>query len=144
MGALLADTYEGDEMHACLLTPFDFKQTYVVVVSGAKWNPCGHTILNTGGGWYFHVAGPDNVPRFMREPGYLRYLKENGKREIRRSFLKIPNPIAAHRKLEELLAKRWLWLGLPHNCAAFLEEIVQAGGSKAGLYFNCPTIEEFR
>lgn len=79
----------------------------------------------------------------MREDGYIRYLKENGKREIRRWKVTIPNPVGAHHKLEELLAKQWLWFLLAHNCVSFVEDIVRAGGSKAGMYFNCPTVEPF-
>lgn len=139
----MSEPYEGDIMVQCLLKPFDFQNTRAVVVSGYGINFCGHTLLYTGGGWYFHVAAVHGVPRFMREDGYQRYLKENGKHEIRRWAVKIPNPAGAYRKLEELLAKQWLWLLLPHNCASFVEEVVQAGGSKAGMYFNCPTVEPF-
>jgi hypothetical protein len=79
----------------------------------------------------------------MREDGYMRYLKESGKHEIRRWLLRIPNPAAAHAKLEELLTKQWQWGILPHNCANFVEEVVKAGGSDAGMYFNCPAAEPF-
>lgn len=79
----------------------------------------------------------------MREDGYMRYLKENGKHEIRRWIVKIPNPADAHAKLEELLTQRWRWLVLPHNCVAFVEEVVKAGGSDAGMYLNCPAAEPF-
>ena len=142
----MSESYEGEVMHQCMIRPFDFEHTHAVVVSGDKWNPCGHAILNAGGfaGWYFHVAGRYIVPRYMRPNDYKRYLTENGKHEIRRTVVKIPNPIGAHRKLEELLSTPWFWGGLPHNCASFLEAVVQAGGSKAGLYFNCPTLEAFR
>jgi hypothetical protein len=79
----------------------------------------------------------------MREEGYMRYLKENGKHEIRRWIIHIPNPAGAHAKLEELLTKQWLWGILIHNCTSFVEEVVQAGGSSAGMYFNCPSVEPF-
>jgi hypothetical protein len=136
--------YEGDVMLKCLLKPFDFKHACAVVVSGDTFNPCGHTLLHTSGDWYFHVAGPNDRPKFMREAGYKRYLKETDKIEVRRWLVHIPDPAGAHRKLEELLAKQWLWGVLPHNCATFVEEVVQAGGSKAGFYFNCPTVEPFK
>jgi hypothetical protein len=67
----------------------------------------------------------------------------DGKHEIRRWRIQIPDPAGAHRKLEELLAKQWRWLVLPNNCTSFVEEVVQAGGSKAGMYFNCPSVEPF-
>ena len=47
-------------------------------------------------------------------------------------------------KLEQLAAAKWFWGVLPHNCASFVEEVVRAGGSSAGLYFNCPARERFR
>jgi hypothetical protein len=130
-------------MHRCPIKPFDFKMTRAVIVSGWGINLCGHCILYTGGGWYFHVDGWNNRPWFMREDGYMRYLKESGKHEIRRWLLRIPNPAAAHAKLEELLTKQWQWGILPHNCANFVEEVVKAGGSDAGMCFNCPAAEPF-
>lgn len=78
----MSDPYEGEIMHQCPLKPFDFQHTRVVIVSGYGLNFCGHAILQTGSGWYFHVAGGYAVPKFMREDGYMRYLKENGKHEI--------------------------------------------------------------
>lgn len=139
----MAEPYHGDVMLQCPFNPWDFTHCCAVVVSGDGINFCGHTLLHTGGDWYFHVAGVNDVPKFMRESGYQRYLKENGKHEIRRWIVKLPNPAGAHAKLEELLTKQWLWLVLPHNCANFVEEVVRAGGSKAGMYFNCPTVEPF-
>lgn len=136
--------YEGDYLSFCM--NFDFSRTYVVTVSGASWNPCGHALLNTGGGggWYFHVAEVRDRPKFMGESGYRRYLKETGKSEIRRTLVKLNNPAATNRKLEELLQQRWTWFVLPHNCATFVEVILQAGGTKAGIYSNCPAVETFR
>lgn len=88
--------YVGDIMHKCMLRPFDFKHAFAVVVTGATWNPCGHMLLNTGGsgGWYFHVAERKGNPRFMRADGYRRYLQEHQKRELRRTFVSVPNPVA--------------------------------------------------
>jgi len=139
----IQESYVGDIMSQCVAKPYDFRHAYAVIVSGAAWNPCGHMLLNTGGGWYFHIAERKGKPRFMREAGYRRYLAEHGKREIRRIFLDIPNPEGSHRKLEELLAKQWFWFVLANNCASFVEDIVRAGGSNAGLYFNCPSRERF-
>lgn len=141
--AIMSEPYHGDVLRHCPIKPFDFHHCCAVVVSGDGINFCGHALLHTGSGWYFHVAGFYSVPKFMREDGYMRYLKESGKHEVRRWTIKIPNPAGAHRKLEELLAARWLWAILPHNCTAFVEDVVQAGGSKAGMYFNCPTVEPF-
>jgi hypothetical protein len=138
----LSKHYKGEVMHQCLLKPFDFKYTYAVVVSGDLPNPCGHMLLSAGH-FYFHVAGAIDPPRYMLADSFSRYLKENEKIEIRRTYVKIPNPAGAHQKLEELLATWWAWGMLPHNCANFCEQVVQAGGSKAGLYFNCPVAERF-
>jgi hypothetical protein len=140
---MMSDPYLGEIMHQCPIKPFDFKMTRAVIVSGVPGNFCGHCILHTGGGWYFHVDGGYNRPWFIREEGYMRYLKENGKHEIRRWIIHIPNPAGAHAKLEELLTKQWLWGILIHNCASFVEEVVKAGGSNAGMYFNCPSVEPF-
>lgn len=136
--------YDGDVMVHNVIRPSDFKHCCAVVVTGTPANFCGHALLHTGGGLYFHIAGFNNKPKIMTQNGYLRYLKENGKREIRRWVVSIPDPAGAHRKLDELLAKRWLWLMLPQNCASFVEEVVRAGGSKAGQYFNCPSMEPFK
>ena len=135
--------YDGDEMILCPLDFTDFKRIWAIIVSGYGPNVCGHTLLHVGDCWYFHVAGGYTVPKFMHESGYQRYLKENEKREIRRWLVDLPNPRRAHQKLHELLKKPWLWAVLPHNCASFVEEIVKAGGSNAGIYLNCPTAEQF-
>lgn len=139
----MSESYIGDEMVICPLRTSDFRHTCAVIVSGDGINICGHALLHVGNGWYFHVAGKNDLPKFMSESGYMRYLRENGKREIRRWIVHLPNPAGAHRKLEELLAKKWRWLVLPNNCASFVEEIMQAGGSNAGTYLNCPSAEPF-
>jgi hypothetical protein len=139
----MSGPYRGEIMHQCPIKPFDFKITRAVIVSGVPGNFCGHCLLYTGGCWYFHIDGPNNRPWFMRDEGYMRYLGENKKREYRRWIVQIPDPIGAHLKLVELLARNWRWLGLHHNCVSFVEEIVEAGGSKAGMYLNCPTAEPF-
>lgn len=142
----MAEPYTGEVMHACLARPFDFSNAYAVVVSGATWNPCGHMIINTGGigGFYFHVAEFHGYPRYMNEAGYRRYLKEEMKREISRTRVPLKNPQGAQRKLEELLAKKWTWFLVPQNCSAFAEDVLQAGGTNAGLFSNCPRAETFK
>jgi hypothetical protein len=137
--------YEGERLLECPGKGFDFSKTYAVVVSGSGPNFCGHLLLNTGGigGDYFHVAGIRTEPRMMTEQGYRRYLKEAGKKELKRFQVTISNPVAATLKLEQLTSEKWTWGVLPHNCASFVEEVVQAGGSTAGLYSNCPALEDF-
>jgi hypothetical protein len=139
-------SYEGDRMLFCPATPFDFSHTYAVLVTGWGPNYCGHLILYLGGrsGMYIHVAGElYTYPRQMTEAGYHRYLQENGKRELGRFPVVITDPTAAMLKLEQLMSAKWFWGVLPHNCASFVEEIVQAGGSTFGLYSNCPTFLYF-
>src|SRR5437870_376003 len=101
--------YEGDVITACPAGIYDFANTYAVVVSGSGPNFCGHLILNVGGidGLYMHVAGIRTYPRQMDQAGYERYLKENGKRELRRFRVIIAYPNKAMLKLEELLAAKW-------------------------------------
>jgi hypothetical protein len=137
--------YEGDLMLACPAEAFRFDDTEAVVVSGDGPNFCGHLILNVGGigGMYFHVAGFRTFPRQMTEEGYRRYLRETKKKELRRFPVILTKPDSAMLKMENLLAAKWTWGILPHNCASFVEEIVAAGGSSAGLYSNCPALEKF-
>jgi hypothetical protein len=137
--------YEGEDLLYCPTASFCTGGAYAVSVSGAVWNPCGHLLLFTGG-YYFHVSGPSpyEYPKYMDEKGYQRYLHENKKRELRRTYVHVPHPDRAMQRLEELLSKRWLWGVLPHNCANFVEQIVQAGGNPAGLVFNCPAREAFQ
>lgn len=139
----MSEPYIGDEMVRCPLKSADFKHTCAVIVSGDGVNACGHALLHVGNGWYFHVAGLNNLPRFMNEDGYIRYLRENEKREYRRWIVNLTDPAKAHQKLEELLSKKWRWLAVRDNCVSFVEEVVKAGGSSAGMYFNCPSLEPF-
>lgn len=144
--------YEGDILNRCP-DDLDLTSTQAVVVSGASWNPCGHMILCAGtssdNSWYFHVAGQGvkelmgvwAYPKFMREEGYWRYLRENGKHEIRRIDTCISDPDAAYRKLMSLMASKWFWRVLPHNCASFVKETIQAGGGNLEVLLNCPDQE---
>ncbi len=139
--------YEGLHLTGCRARPFRWSDTYIVIVSGARWNPCGHTVLNSGGrgGYYFQIAGDGyEKPFCMDETGYRRYLKEAKKMELRRQRVMVPNPLGAQKKLDTLMSKRWLWGVLPHNCATFAEEVLQAGGAKIGITFNCPAGETWK
>lgn len=121
----------------------DFHHACVVVVSGDAGNPCGHALLHVGRSWYFHVAGWRHHPRYLTESGYRSYLTKAGKKEYRRWPVHIPNPDGAYQKLLELMEKEWRFLLLDRNCVVFIEEIVRAGGSDAGMYLNCPRLERF-
>ncbi|MEI7895843.1 MAG: hypothetical protein WCJ26_02310 [bacterium] len=143
--------YEGEIL---TYTPsnLDFSVVYAVIVSGTFPNPCGHALLfvpsvyaiSSSDGSYFQVAGLNDFPRIMSETGYLRYLRETEKEEITRYEVRIPNPDGAVKRLVEVMLKQWRWMILPHNCAAFVEDIVRGGGGSAGLYSNCPRLEAFR
>lgn len=137
--------YQGDDLNMCYARAFDFNVTQAVVVSGDSWNPCGHLMLQVGRvDWsYFHVAGLRSRPKMMNELGFRRYLRENKKRVLSRRAVAITNPEGAQAKLETLMSQRWTWMVLPNNCSSFVEEVVQAGGSSAGLYWNCPAKEGF-
>jgi hypothetical protein len=120
---------------------FDFGRTACVIVSGSGPNACGHALLSVGDD-YFHVAGGNDYPRHMNANGYQRYLRENQKTELGRYFKHIPNRDAAQNKLMDLMSATWLWGVLPHNCIAFVEEVIQAGGAtNFGIYSNCPAMQ---
>jgi hypothetical protein len=122
--------YEGELLTYCPAAMFNFGKTYAVVVSGARLNPWGHMLLNTGGkrGQYFQVSDVYGQPRFMNEKQFERYLAENGKTIVTVMPVHIPFPQKSHLKLEELLSKKWAWGALVHNCESLVEEIVMAGG----------------
>lgn len=138
--------YNGDVLNYSPARSYDFSRSYAVVVSGDTFNPCGHMLLNAGGrgGWYFHIAERKGYPRYMGQTGYERYLRENGKTEISRTFVPLRYPQRSMAKLVDLLSMQWSWWLLPNNCASFVEDVLQAGGTSAGLITNCPSREVFR
>ncbi|MGF6934289.1 hypothetical protein OKW41_003428 [Paraburkholderia sp. UCT70] len=135
-------SYEGEVLDACGVVNVDFSKTSVVAVSGDGPNVCGHLLLyaDSRGGFYFQVAGLKDYPRYLDLGGYGRYLKESGKVELIRRPVDIPDPNGALLKLEELMSKSWTWWVLPHNCVAFCEDVITAGGGTWGSYSNCPAI----
>jgi hypothetical protein len=135
--------YEGEILNECGVLKLDLSRVAVVAISGSGPNVCGHLILCAGppgAAEYFQVASIHGYPRYMSESGYPVYLRQNGKRELRRVYLNLPDPGAARIYLEALLSRRWLWGILPHNCVAFVETIIKAGGGTWSSYSNCPTI----
>ena len=137
--------YDGQVLYICILEHLKFHRAYAVTVSGGRLNPCGHMIACFDGGrkHYFHIAGFYSRPKYMDENGYARYLRENGKSELRREVIHLEDIDASVRKIHELLSKPWAWGVLPNNCAHFVEEVFQAGGAQVGSYSNCPTLEDF-
>jgi hypothetical protein len=134
--------YEGEKLDSCGILDVDLTKIAVVAVSGSGPNVCGHLILfaPSHGGMYFHVAGINAYPRYMTQTGFQRYLRENSKRELRRRYLALPDPDGAYRRLEGLLARTWLWGLIPHNCVAFVEDVISAGGGGWSSYSNCPAV----
>lgn len=143
--------FEGNVLNSCGTVNVDFSDVSIVAVSGDGPNVCGHLLLyaSNGGGYYFHVTGDPNAsgplrlrgyPMYMTEADYRRYLKETGKRELRRRSLKLPNPAGAYLYLESLLAEKWTWAVLPHNCVSFVEAVLSAGGGDWSSYSNCPAL----
>ncbi len=135
-------SYEGEALNQCNTALFQRKTFALVVVSGARMNPCGHMLLNFGGrgGYYAHVSEVLGHPKYMDATGYARYLKENKKTELYREGLRIPKELDAIKKIEELLSKSWLWGGLVHNCADFIDQVVEAGGGSVFFPLNCPVL----
>jgi len=135
--------YEGDDLNACGVLNIDLSNIAVVAVTGSGPNICGHLILGTGrggGDLYFHVAGRNEYPKYMTSSNFTRYLKENGKSEIRRRLMALPNPTRALNYLEGLMSKTWFWGILPHNCVAFVEDVIEAGGGGWSSASNCPAL----
>lgn len=134
--------YQGRTLDACGLVILDLEKVEVVAVSGSGPNVCGHLLLfmPSGGGYYFQVSSVFGYPYYMNQAGFRRYLKENGKRELRRFKLALPKPDAAAAYLEMVMSEEWLWGVLPHNCVAFCEGVIRAGGSQWSSYSNCPAL----
>lgn len=142
--------YEGDRLLGCGFIHPDFTDTWVVAVSGDGPNVCGHLLIyDSRGGYYFHAVGDPGgsgvgkavgYPLYMTDAGYRRYLSECGKTEIRRRRIALPNPAGARDFVENRLADTWVWGVLPHNCVAFVEAVIQAGGGSWGSYSNCPAV----
>ena len=136
--------YEGEVLTKCS-TEFDFTQTWAVVVSGSGPNKWGHMLLYTGGAHptYFQIQGELRaMPVYMNQAGYERYLRENGKKELKRIRISLPNPDRATAKMEELLSQKWTWGVVWHNCESFVEEIIHAGGGPSlhgDHWMNLPT-----
>jgi hypothetical protein len=133
--------YEGEILTFC--PNVDLSNGNAIVVNGDFWNPCGHMLLNAGGtgGMYFQIdASAYAYPLYLDEPGYQRYLSENGKTELYRFGLNISNPSGAIARLEQLMGQKWWWGVLWHNCGTFVEYVVEGGGGTTTYgQFNCPT-----
>lgn len=125
-------TYEGDILEHCYEDLFDFSNTSAVIVSGDWPNQFGHMLLCTGLGekriYAQVVAAIYARPRYMTQAGYVRYLLELHKHEIRRMPVVIKDQSAALLALERALSQPRTWWAVVHNCESFVEDIVVAGG----------------
>jgi len=92
-------SYVGIHLDSCQAVPFNWDDTWLVVVRGDGPNICGHALLRAGV-FYFHIAGPLNRPYFMTEQNYRQYSFEGRKQELFRRRVVLPNPASAQRKLE--------------------------------------------
>ena len=125
-------SYEGELLTQCPSSMYDFSRTYAVLVSGARLNPYGHMLLNTGGrgGRYFHVSDLYGNPRTMDQQQFQRYLSSNSKTIVSVIRVTVPRPREAQVKLEQTLASNWAWGAVVHNCETMVEDIVVAGGAR--------------
>jgi hypothetical protein len=129
--------YLGEHLYHCPRVPYNWRQTQVIVVSGDGPNFCGHALLSAGD-YYFHIDGRNDRPFYLNEAGYRRFLKENNKREIQRKWIPLRDPDGAQKRPEELSVKNWRFTLFSHNCVAYIEEILKAGGSKVRNLLSCP------
>lgn len=136
--------YIGERMTVCDPKILAFSDANAVLVSGDGINVCGHAILQTIGSparHYFQVtAGIYDYPTYMDEAGFERYMKENGKKLWMIAPGNLKDALPAQLLLSKLMAEKWVWGVLPHNCVTFVEKIIQAGGGEFGLNLNCAVI----
>ena len=131
--------YAGELPNESIRNAVDLSPCGAVVVSGDGPNICGHMLLSQVG-YYFHVAELYGKPRWMDRSGFQRYLNENEKEMLGYYPVNLPDVAGAEAELKRLLDIRWAWLVAPHNCATFVEQVLQAGGADFGLVSNCPAV----
>ena len=104
-------------------TNYDFSEAYYVVVTGST--PCGHMLLKTRGGWYFHVTELLGYPDVLSKEDYRAYLREEHKKELYDIKVNLPRPDAANRRLHELLNRIWIYRAIHNNCTDFVKEVLR-------------------
>jgi hypothetical protein len=111
----------------------------ITFVIGGNPNPFGHSLFRMGRRTgYVHVDELCDYPKFIPWFSFGTYLRENHKRILRELTIALPHPISALRKILELNYKKWPWFVIPHNCVAYCEEILHAGGSNWESISNLP------
>lgn len=134
-----ASPYVGEVLHECP-TELDFTNVEAVIVSGASWNPRGHSLLCVGEGSdrrYLHVADLYDRPRAMTQAQFERFMNEQCKREHGRQNISLADPAGARLKLKELVEDKLCWTTLPHNCVTFSAQITEAGGGHLLSSMKC-------
>jgi hypothetical protein len=131
--------YLGENMSSCPSRMLQWSSTSAIILNGSPLNICGHQALRVGA-YYFQILRVHGFPTYMNEKGYRLRLAQTGQREVRRDQIFIRDPERAQAKLTELMAKRWLWGILAHNCANFVAQIIEAGGAPRHLYSQCPRL----
>lgn len=119
---------------------FTFTDVNVTYVHKGNLNVFGHTLLCFGTNiGYIHVDSVYGYPKLIPAADFDRYLRENGKKVLHRFYVQdLSDPAAALAEAERLRLIKWLWLGVPHNCVAFAEQILGKGGSKWTSKTNLP------
>jgi hypothetical protein len=114
-----------------------FQDVRIVAVSGDGPNFCGHSLLFIDV-FYYHVNALYDYPQILTPAQYADYLRASGKKELWQRKVQVRYPKEANAKLQELLKQKWLWGAIPHNCFAFVEDVLAAGGVDASCWHNCP------
>lgn len=114
----------------------------VTYVSGAGPNVFGHVLFSFGVSvGYIHVDEFYAYPKLLTPSGFDTYMTDNGKTVLHRDYISdLTNPQAAVDEAERLRTIKWFWAIVPHNCVAFAEQIVGAGGSKWTSKTNLPSV----
>jgi hypothetical protein len=132
--------YSG-EVFPKLPFPLRFSDPGVTFAIGGNPNIFGHALFRFGRDiGYIHVDEVHNFPKLLPAADLPRYLRDNDKRLFRHEAIAIPNPEAALRHIDMVRREKWWWLGIPHNCVCFCEEILQAGGTDWEQISNLPEI----
>ena len=145
------------DSHSPLLASLDCSDVECVLINGMMVNTQGHALVHCIGrsDCYFHVAGnPASAtdPDFWRSPltsrplyldaaGFVRYLRENDRKEWGRVKGRLQSPKGAIAYLKAAAVTEWKWRPYTHNCVDFVGEVITAGkGSPLPGSSNMPKV----
>jgi hypothetical protein len=134
------EPYSGEVYPKC---PFElrFSDPGVTFVVGGNANIFGHAMFRLGPEiGFIHVDQIYAYPKILPASSLPRYLREHGKKVFRQESIRLPYPAKALAHIEKIRCEKWHWFGIPHNCVAFCEEILQVGGAKWEQISNLPEI----